>query len=680
MRITNHVYVYHTQVEMMRYIHSAPHCNNNETPTTTCSSTDRVPRPTTLSSFLSSLSCQSYGSIGSCTSLLFRNTSSSRINHNTSTDYLVDERTNCLLETGATTSVVVPSIQPSSSLLQVTPADNEYDMHRNNDHCGITLSNSGITTCSDIYSTVSNDGDKVESESYPKPIRASDLHQQSHRQWYLKVPDGTTDDETNATMIHSSANTTTVTILPTKIPKTYRAKRVPKSPSRKPKNVAVNKVKSHKVKRLSTPTTTISLSSSATIRPRKIKIPRQTKTTPTDATDATATKTTTIRKKRNRGCRETSAQGGTKRQKKERPVTKVRSSESSRDDTLEKVVSNDNNNTSTTTTTDGDPPLESSVSLDEWQQQFLQFITYPSDHIHTRTGTKVSLRDTIVWGRQKVLWTTPFLQMNQRQRNDDSTRQQRAETELPLDVVSSNTTINNAGFSFSKRTKRGAIPSKAGGNHLSQQLVVKAALAAVQQQNEKDEIEETGHGDDNVVSDENIDTGTTTFSNCGIASDMLTKSSTWSGTCTGGSYCISDDELFALDDFTEFGTDPTDDHQKTMTSPKSKVSEVLMIRRNEEQALWFHGGTSMNQHLGEWLQKERETYCEHHAESIRRQAQYTSERCRPKGTRRVTLSEREMNERYNRIQRSLKRLHTVHQSRLVKSLIPVDFLAVTVDF
>jgi hypothetical protein len=34
----------------------------------------------------------------------------------------------------------------------------------------------------------------------------------------------------------------------------------------------------------------------------------------------------------------------------------------------------------------------------------------------------------------------------------------------------------------------------------------------------------------------------------------------------------------------------------------------------------------------------------------------------------------------NRIQRSLKRLHTVHQSRLVKSLISVDFLAVTVDF
>ena len=68
-----------------------------------------------------------------------------------------------------------------------------------------------------------------------------------------------------------------------------------------------------------------------------------------------------------------------------------------------------------TTSTDGYPPLESSVSLDEWQQQFLQFITYPSDHVHTRTGTKVSLRDTIVWGRQKVLWTTPFLQMKQQQ-------------------------------------------------------------------------------------------------------------------------------------------------------------------------------------------------------------------------------------------------------------------------
>jgi hypothetical protein len=87
-----------------------------------------------------------------------------------------------------------------------------------------------------------------------------------------------------------------------------------------------------------------------------------------------------------------------------------------------------------------------------------------------------------------------------------------------------------------------------------------------------------------------------------------------------------------------------------------------MIRRNEEQALWFHGGTSMNQSFGEWLQNERESYREHQSVLFHQN--------KPTSTK-DTLSSSDMEEGYNRIQRSFQ-YHLLELSGMDLRSVPHD--------
>ena len=301
----------------------------------------------------------------------------------------------------------------------------------------------------------------------------------------------------------------------------------------------------------------------------------------------------------------------------------------------------------TKTEAEEESPIE---SLDDWQQQFLNFITYPSDHILTTTGTKVLLRDTVVWGRQKELWSMSMMEL------PNITSEEGPSTE-----VQSNVLVKRRSKKM-KRAKQGSVPAKAGGNHLSQQLFVQAALATVQQQQrwqqqqhhekEQHELEHQEGQLEKAETDYNTDTV---------------------GYRVGGDlYCISDDELFAMDDFTDFETAaitlsvPT---KKTKRST-SKASTVLMIRRNEEQALWFHGGTTTNQNLGEWVQNERESYHKDRMKTVSFSggtAAVLTKKSRPPNSRRKQrhrkinygktrplLSGAEMDERYEQFQRSFQ--------------------------
>jgi hypothetical protein len=629
---------------MMRYIQSDP-CPNTKTIVTTSTSSSpdiALPRPTTLSSFLSSLSCQSYGSIGSCTSLLFRNTSSSTRINDSCTDYLYYDSKNLFL--GTDVASVLPSIhrawnssddilqQPSSASLSLTPADGDCDLHSHIDHCGMTRSNSNISTCSSTIHAM--EADKIESEPSKKPYRASDLHKQSRRQWYSKADNSENEKNTTMTTTPTGSNTTTVTIIPTKIPKSYDVKLEMSRKRKEANNVAATPaprtVKKQKVK-------TIPSSSCSTKSTRKIKIePKKAPNSTTDATTAIA---------RKRKGREKSDKGDnvlSKRRKRGRPPKvksegTIASCTGSSDDTVEETLSNDANQ--------AECSFES--LLDDWQQQFLNFITYPSDHVLTTNGTKVSLRDTIVWGRQKVLWTTPFMKSN----DESPFLPRNSVVQEPLEVQSNvlDTNDNCSNTKQSKRSKRGMIPAKAGGNHLSQQLVVQAALAAAQQHQE---LTEDGDNDDSIK--------TATFSNC-TSSDVFTfaSSSLWSDVGVGGQRCISDDDLFAVDDFTDFVSN-TNVPKYPKKTPRHNASKVLMIRRNKEQALWFHGGTSMNQDMGEWLQKERESYHEHRSESLEKKQLHSMKIRRERSKRgktnftRISLSKSEMDERYSRIQRSFQ--------------------------
>jgi hypothetical protein len=102
-------------------------------------------------------------------------------------------------------------------------------------------------------------------------------------------------------------------------------------------------------------------------------------------------------------------------------------------------------------------PLE---ELDSWQKQFLSFLTFPSDHILEATGQLVPFKDTIIWGRQKVLWTAP--------RGKSEMKGSEKETEAP--------SFRTSGESSPSQWVN--LSSKCGGNHLSHQLVVQAATAA----------------------------------------------------------------------------------------------------------------------------------------------------------------------------------------------------------
>ena len=292
-------------------------------------------------------------------------------------------------------------------------------------------------------------------------------------------------------------------------------------------------------------------------------------------------------------------------------------------------------------------PIE---SLDDWQQQFINFITYPSDHIVTATGTKVPWRQTEVWGRQKEIWTGPMMKQLLLPQATVPLKEEPSvpPEEEPSKVQSSNVvvncseTMNTNDFSHKpKRYNRGEIPAKAGGNHLSQQLVVQAALATAQLQQQQKQLNKT----ESDQKKEDVSTG----NKIGDAMN-----------------CTSNDELLALDEFTDFKTAATTSsipiHKKKKRS--SKPSTVLMIRRNEEQALWFHGGTTMNQDLGEWLQHERESFREDLRKTFalgEATASLTKHRLpnsrREHGndtTNRAFLSGIEMNERYERFQRSFQ--------------------------
>jgi hypothetical protein len=106
-----------------------------------------------------------------------------------------------------------------------------------------------------------------------------------------------------------------------------------------------------------------------------------------------------------------------------------------------------------------DSPDEPTELLDQWQKQFLNFLTYPSDHIFEATGQLVPFKETIIWGRQKVLWTAPLAETESKGSDKKS--------------ASSSSTISGK-----SKTKWVNLSSKSGGNHLSQQLVVQAATAA----------------------------------------------------------------------------------------------------------------------------------------------------------------------------------------------------------
>ena len=153
------------------------------------------------------------------------------------------------------------------------------------------------------------------------------------------------------------------------------------------------------------------------------------------------------------------------------------------------------------------PKDDNTEELDHWQQQFLKFLTYPSDHILQATGQRVPFKDTIIWGRQKVLWTAALS-------NEHSSNKSGPET-----VASSLSSNKNE-----SKTERVVLSSPCGGNHLSHQLVVQAAAAAA------------------------------------------------------------------------------------ASAPAYPTHTMDFIRRTEDQALWFHGGSHVNQNLGQWLQQERQSY------------------------------------------------------------------------
>jgi hypothetical protein len=171
------------------------------------------------------------------------------------------------------------------------------------------------------------------------------------------------------------------------------------------------------------------------------------------------------------------------------------------------------------------------TTLDTWQQQFLNFLTYPSDHIVEKTGQRVPLRDTIIWGRQKVVWTTPLLH--------------------PQKAVSENTTTPAA-----KKTPIDHHPlpsifssSRCGGNHLSHQLVIQAAVA----------------------------------------------------TANANSLATSESSKLSI-------VNENDEHHMKCSVKRMKKKKAFMIRRTNKEALWYHGGSTMNQNLGQWLQQQRKSY------------------------------------------------------------------------
>ena len=678
---------------MMCYIQSEPSSGlNNEitvvTATTAAaaassfSSPDAaiLPRPTTLSSFLSSLSCQSYGSIGSCTSFLYRassrsntgsrihesrsnsnssgsNSSGSRSNSNSTDDYYYDSKNRYF--GGTDVSSVLPSIlrawnesdigafQSSVPSSLLPPPDNDYDVYNNqNDQCctgSMIQSNSDISTCMTRHQPFPNE--KMMNSSTPATT--------------------TTSNRTSTT-----STITTAIIIPTIIP---RPKPITEwGMSRKCKEVVVSgkletprMMKQQRVKVV----TTSESSKVSTKRTRKIKMLLPSKTTTTE------TATTTITGKK-RKCRSKSSNSvvdttvvttGTKRTKKGTP-SKTKSSSRERTDhgsdtAAEEVVDIGINDDSYWTA----PPLY------DWQIQFLNFMTYPSDHIDTMTGTKISLRDTLVWGRQKVRWTTALPKQTERSptEHNDATNyhhhNSNNNSKEPLDVSSNvivdDTDINND-YSHTKREdrpRRGIIPAKAGGNHLSQQLFFQAALVTAHQQQKEEEDQEEENNDNKYnIRNDNVDIMPRTSSHC-IKSEVCSSPSIWSRVGAGGHSCISDDVLFELDDFDDFATTITTTNVPPTTVPKVPPRKLLMIRRNEEQALWFHGGTTMNQTMGEWLQKERESYKEHHLEKLglrehrvkQQQSGTKVQRCK-RHLPQVKISRTEMEERYQHIQRSFQ--------------------------
>ncbi len=557
-------------------------------PSESCSNT-MTTIPPTLSSVLSSFTYQSYNSIDS----VFR-----RLNYN-GDDMGVDDDdfsvqlpvpssilSSSIVPSSIVSSSIVPSlivsssIVPlsivSSSLLPFTPADydgclNSYNQNSNSDlsdrcHTHIT---SGMSVAV-----------KIESSSPPMAVlpkkkyrtHTFELHDQPRRKYYSrdsKISKTTTKNSTAAT----ATGVTMVTIIPTIVPTTPKRK-LPMASSRSKKRTKAN------ITNIGKPSDMMKLKTAAI---------------------------TTVRSGDNSSHKMRNGRGAAKNKDDDDtdtddngPATKK--NRTNRITTIKRRTSEHVSNPNTAAAVSA--PIQSSV-LDDWQRQFLKFITYPSDHILTLTGTMVPLRKTIVWGRQKVVWT--------------GTR---------------NTTMTaKDGEPIVTHQRRYMIPARMGGNHLSQQLVVKAALATVQRA-----VVETDHH----------------YNNVGL---RTSESSFLQNTVARSGKCVSDAEMFAVNDFTEFET------INTSKKAPNKMSELLMIRRNKEEALWFHGGTNTNQRFGEWLKNERAAYRKQQLEPKARNIQAAASNQRhPPGHRRkdrkncahVQLSKSETDERYKRYQESFQ--------------------------
>ena len=520
-------------------------------PSESCSNT-MATIPPTLSSVLSSFTYQSYNSIDS----VFR-----RYNCNGDDDMGVEDD-DFSLQLPVPSSVVSSSMVPSSivplsivssSLLPFTPADFVGDPS-NRCYSPIT---SGISVAI-----------KTEPSSPPMVVlpkkkystHTSELHDRPRRKHYSR------DSKCSKTLTkNSSTGTTTgiatVTIIPTIIPRTPKRK-LPMASSRSKKRTKTNIAT---MKR-----TTVAV---ATARGGG-------KDSPKMRNGGGAAK--------HEGNDETDTDDDGPATKKHRTNRRIT--------TIQRCTSEQMSNPNTTAGVAAS--MQSSV-LDDWQRQFLKFITYPSDHILTRTGTMVPLRKTVTWGRQKVLWTT---------------------------------TTTKDGEPIVMHQRRCKIPARMGGNHISQRLVVQAALATVQQA-----LVETDHH----------------YNNVGLGT---LESSSLLNTVARSDESVSDDELFAVGEFTEF------ESNNTKKAP-NKGSELLMIRRNNEEALWFHGGTNTNQRFGSWLQNERAAYRKQQVEpnaTGRNMKAAASNQRQPPGHRsknhkkcaHVQLSESEKDERYMRYQES----------------------------
>jgi hypothetical protein len=209
-----------------------------------------------------------------------------------------------------------------------------------------------------------------------------------------------------------------------------------------------------------------------------------------------------------------------------------------------------------------DDPCKEAPTLDEWQQQFLNFITYPSDHVVIETGKKVPFTETVMWGRQKELWTLPFLQHQQQ-------RQMRTgkATITWIDTIdATDLDVNNIDAKMREHSV-----SKFGGSHLSQKLFVQAVIATAQPKvNSAVKRQQEDDVNEGLKAERNASRRTP---------DLFTEPS----------------ELDASTALLQM-------------NGEHLHNTALLIRRNHEQALWYHGGTTMNENLGQWLQQERQSY------------------------------------------------------------------------